>query len=155
MTILPCCLHADIMLPCSGQGYAFAQSVKLAVFEKIVDAAIEKVPTWLSVEAFQRGDDRSQVRPSPSPKLWRSMAPSTWTRSWLKCGAPTALPFITRLSGAGRQMGAIFVTKCSMTLQSDMLGTPDAGLDMSLSARQFPNGLKLHLRGDILGARPL
>ena len=94
----------DEALACS---YAFAQSVKLAAFETIVDASIEKVGI---LRLFRLRDDdilmisegleapkcwcggrfgpRRGVesmgfgRRSPFPKPWRNTAPSTWTRSW-------------------------------------------------------------------------
>ncbi|OLP86284.1 Sad1-interacting factor 2 [Symbiodinium microadriaticum] len=68
--------------------YAFAQSVKLAVFEKIVDSAIEKA--------------------KPIPEALAQHGTFDLDEKLVKM-----------------QMGAIFVTKCSMTLQSDMLGTPE------------------------------
>ncbi|CAE7566122.1 sif2 [Symbiodinium pilosum] len=69
-------------------GYAFAQSVKLAVFEKIVDAAL--------------------VEAKPIPEALAQHGTFDLDEKLVKM-----------------QMGAIFVTKCSMTLQSDMLGTPE------------------------------
>ncbi|CAE7815253.1 sif2, partial [Symbiodinium sp. CCMP2456] len=68
--------------------YAFAQSVKLAVFEKIVDSAIDKA--------------------KPIPEALAQYGTFDLDEKLVKM-----------------QMGAIFVTKCSMTLQSDMLGTPE------------------------------
>eukprot|EP00435_Cladocopium_sp_Y103_P040091 s1339_g10.t2 len=69
-------------------GYAFAQSVKLAVFETIVDASIEKA--------------------KPIPEALAQYGTFDMDEKLVKM-----------------QMGAIFVTKCSLTLQTDMLGTPE------------------------------
>ncbi|CAK9002064.1 unnamed protein product [Durusdinium trenchii] len=68
--------------------YAFAQSVKLAVFETIVDASIEKA--------------------KPIPEALAQYGTFDMDEKLVKM-----------------QMGEIFVTKCSLTLQTDMLGTPE------------------------------
>jgi len=68
--------------------YAFAQSVKLAVFETVVDASIEKA--------------------KPIPEALAQYGTFDMDEKLVKM-----------------QMGAIFVTKCSLTLQTDMLGTPE------------------------------
>lgn len=82
-----------VLATCSGDealaySYAFAQSVKLAVFETIVDASIEKA--------------------KPIPEALAQYGTFDMDEKLVKM-----------------QMGAIFVTKCSLTLQTDMLGTPE------------------------------
>lgn len=82
-----------VLATCSGDealaySYAFAQSVKLAVFETIVDASIEKA--------------------KPIPEALAQYGTFNMDEKLVKM-----------------QMGAIFVTKCSLTLQTDMLGTPE------------------------------
>ncbi|CAJ1337260.1 unnamed protein product, partial [Effrenium voratum] len=82
--VLATCLGDEAL----AYSYAFAQSVKLATFEKIVDAAIEKA--------------------KPIPESLAQYGTFDMDEKLVKM-----------------QMGGIFVTKCSLTLQTDMLGTPE------------------------------
>jgi len=99
--------------------YALAQSVKLAVFENLVDAAI----------------DRS--RPIPEALAQKGMV--DMDEKLVK-----------------QQMGEIFVTKCSMTLQSDILDTPEIIWQNDRYDEQYNVGrkyLEISKRVDILNQR--
>jgi len=99
--------------------YALAQSVKLSVFEKLVDNAIETakpIPEALAQHGVVTMDDTI----------------------------------------VNRQMGEIFVTKCSMTLQSDILDTPEIIWEDDRFDEQYNVGrkyLELGKRVDILNQR--
>merc|ERR1712129_140179 len=99
--------------------YALAQSVKLSVFEKLVDNAIETakhIPEALAQHGVVNMDDT----------------------------------IVTR------QMGEIFVTKCSMTLQSDILDTPEIIWENDRFDEQYNIGrkyLEVGKRVDILNQR--
>eukprot|EP00930_Biecheleria_cincta_P091554 TRINITY_DN81146_c0_g1_i1.p1 TRINITY_DN81146_c0_g1~~TRINITY_DN81146_c0_g1_i1.p1 ORF type:complete len:466 (-),score=72.16 TRINITY_DN81146_c0_g1_i1:56-1453(-) len=99
--------------------YAFAQSVKLKVFEHIVDDAIEQaspIPEALAHHGQVEMDDQA----------------------------------------INKQMGDIFVTKCSMMLQSDILDTPDILWENDEFASQYKTArkyLEMGKRIDILNQR--